>query len=134
MNRVIVVVMSALAATRLMRAWLHEQVGEPFRQPLEEWLDDPVPYIDGTDQLDIAFMDTPSFRIKSWLFDLITCPHCLGFWTTLALILAWPIRPVRRLTEALAGAMLLSWFVDTYPAFDPEQDPEPARVEVTTVA
>ncbi len=114
MNRVIVVVLSALAATRLMRAWLFEQVGEPFREPLVEWLEQPV--------IDNGVVDLRATSAKNWAYDLVTCPHCLGFWTTFVFILAWPFRPARRLIEALAGAMLLSWFVDTYPAFNPDED------------
>lgn len=111
MIRVVVV---ALATARLMRAWRHEQIGEPFYNAVQDWSGDPV--------ISDNVVDMRATKAKLWVGDLASCPHCLGFWTSLAFTVAWPWTPARRLVQALAAAMLVSAIVDHYPGFDPEAD------------
>lgn len=114
------VIVAGLAGTRLVRAWLYEDIGEPFRDPLEDW-SEKVNY----EQVDGALIVTDGrsmLMFKSWVNGLITCPHCLGahfaFWCVIGL----RYKITRPLVLGLAAATVLSAFADHYPQFKPEQD------------
>ena len=113
-------VVAALAGARLTRAWLHEEVGEPFREPIEEWADPSTSYEihdDGT----VDVLDRWHERIaKKYIDDLVTCPFCIGFWFTFAAAVLLRSRWTRPLAIGLAGAALQSAIVEHYPQFDPD--------------
>jgi hypothetical protein len=104
------VVVVALAATRLIRAWKHEAIGEAPYTAVQVWAGTPV--------LDGNVVDVPATRRRIWVGDLFACPHCLGVWVAVALSVAWRIRPARVVIAGLASSMLLSMLVDHYPGFD----------------
>ena len=118
------VIVAGLAGTRLIRAWLYEDIGEPFRDPLEEWSEKtafhPLEHADGTVEI-VVTESQHMLIVKSWLNGLITCPHCLGFWATVGCVLALRFRVTRPLVLGLAGATILSAFADHYPGFNPEE-------------
>lgn len=100
MNRLAQTTICGLAATRLVRAWRYERIGEePRRRAIE-------------------FLDRNTNARREWVKYLLECPHCFGFWLTLAVTLLWRLRLARPLIEALAGAVIVSAFADHYPQFD----------------
>lgn len=105
MMRVVVV---ALAATRLVRAWKYEQIGEAPYTTVQLWAATPV--------LDGNIVDVAATRRRVWIGDLFACPHCLGVWVSVALSVLY--RPLRPVIVGLASAALLSAIVDHYPQFD----------------
>jgi len=129
MKRMIV---AGLAATRLVRAWNYELIGEKPREAALRWLAKPV-YTPlpptgmsrATDQVNVRATLT-----KEWVSNLLECPHCLGFWLTLGCAAVYPSRRGRIVVDALAGAMILSAIVQWFPGFDFEEPPPPDPVEV----
>jgi hypothetical protein len=115
---------AAVGATRLVRAWNYEVVGEAPREALLAKLSEPV--VD-----DHGLVDVDATRRREWLKELAECPHCHGFWVTLTFVVAYRWRLARPLIEGLAGAMLLSWFVQWYPGFD-FSEPDPPELRVLT--
>lgn len=107
-------IVAGLAATRLVRAYMFEEIGEPVSERVEKYLDTPV--------IRNRQIDMRAMSIKGWAKDLVTCPHCLGFWATFAFVIGYRFRPARAVIEALAGAMILSAIVDLYPDFELEPD------------
>jgi len=107
------VIVAGLAGTRLVRAWMYEQIGEPVREPLEDWLAKPVFVVGEPD-----IIDGPRMNAKAWALDLITCPHCVGVWFTVGCVLALRFRVTRPLVLGLAGATIVSAFADHYPRFN----------------
>lgn len=98
----------ALAGARLTRAWLHESIGEPFREAL---IDKLTP--------DYTSLVSPAeLMLRDKATDLITCPHCIGFWFTLLCSVGYRIPIARTVVVALAAAMIQSAIVDHYPRFD----------------
>lgn len=123
-------IVAGLAATRLVRAWKYEEVGEKPREALLGWLDKPVmrrdPFVRGaSDQVSVR-----ATMVKQWAHELFDCPHCFGFWLTLACSSLQRDRRARVLIEALAGSMILSSIVQWYPGFDFEEPDPPDPVEV----
>lgn len=107
---------SALAATRLVRAYRFEQIGEPIRDAIDEWTSQPVKNSKG--QLNVK-----ATKRREWIRDLAECPHCSGFWITLGVVLVSRVPAARPVVRALAAATILSAFVDHYPnfAFDADE-------------
>lgn len=114
MNRLARTVVIALAATRLLRALQHEQIGDPVRARIDRWLDRPLPGATN-EPGQISADDLNAMVRRDWIRDLATCDHCIGFWTALTVTIAWRIPPARPIVEALAAAALLSAIVDHYP-------------------
>ena len=62
-------------------------------------------------------LKTPRDRLWNWckdnhhpkLAEFVTCPHCIGVWTSFAVVLVAPVLPGwRRMRRALAAAGLVS--------------------------
>jgi hypothetical protein len=64
-----------LAATRLARVISIDEITVPFRRRMEQWAEGP---------------SAPKWR--TWSRDLVQCPVCVGWWTSLAISLAAPGR------------------------------------------
>lgn len=109
-------VVAALAATRLVRAWKYEVIGEQPRAALLKWLDKPV-------MLDIPpghpeQVNVKATAAKEWAAELVDCPHCLGTWIAIGCSIGLRQRQLRPVIEGLAAAMILSMIVQWYPGFD----------------
>lgn len=120
-NSALRTVIGGLAATRLVRAWKFEQIGEAPSAKIIAWLDEPV-----TRGTRVIMRPT---MLKQWVKDLLECPHCLGFWLTVMCVVALRHRPARWFIEGLAGSMILSTIVQWYPGFSYEE-PEPKTIRV----
>lgn len=107
-----IAIIAGLAATRLIRAYFHEQIGEIPKKIVDDWTSQ-IPIQPGTDQIDMR-----AVKIRQFIGDLTSCPHCLGFWFTVVCVIGLKIPVARVFVTALAGAMILSAIVDHYPAFD----------------
>lgn len=116
-------IVAGLAATRLVRAWRYEEIGEKPREAVLGWLAKPV-LVDG-DRVGLR-----ATIIKEWLHELLDCPHCFGFWLTLACSTLHRDRRGRILVEALAGSMVLSTIAQWFPGFDFTEPDPPDPVEV----
>lgn len=106
-------IITTLAAARFLRALQHEKVAEPIRYRIDKRLEamasDPVlPGVFTADELDAQ-------QRREWWTALAHCDLCLGFWMSVAVTLAWRIRPLRSLIEAAAAAALVSAIVEHYP-------------------
>lgn len=121
------VIVAGLGATRLVRAWKYEEIGEAPREAALGWLAKPVTAPGG------SRVNVRATKAKEWAGDLLDCPHCFGFWLTVVCVVMLRFRSSRWLVEALAGAALLSAVVQWYPGFDFEEpdpaDPITVRVE-----
>jgi len=110
-------IVAGLAGTRLVRAWMHEDIGEKPRDALELWASsiDTATNDDGD-----LIVTTPAWKLgtRDFVYDLITCPHCIGFWFTFAATLGLRFRVTRPIVTALAASMILSAFADHYPRFN----------------
>lgn len=101
------VIVAGLAGERLRRAWQDEVIGEPLRKLIGQWAttspitDDPK-------------ADRRAAATRDFVYELTGCPHCLGFWLTLAAAVGLRTRIARPIIEALAGAVILSAFVHHY--------------------
>lgn len=118
-------IVTALAAYRLVRAWFWEEIGEKPRQAAEEWLSQPV-VVEGEVWVEETY-------VKGWLYKLITCPYCLGFWICLGVVVARRVPFARRVVDALAAATIVAVALDWYPdkaheaadEFDENEPPNP---------
>lgn len=118
-------VIAGLAATRAVRAWRYETIGEKPREAVMAVLARPVMHRNGT-------VNVRATMTKEWLAELLDCPHCLGFWTTVVSVVALRSRHLRPLVLAFAGSMILSAMVQWYPGFSFEEPEDTiAQVEVT---
>lgn len=106
------VIVVALAAYRVVRAWFWEDIGEPFRTRVDEYTSTP--------SVKNRIIRIRRTRIRQWFGDLFGCPYCLSFWITLVLTVMYRHRHLRRLVEALAGATIVAAALDHYP--DPSRD------------
>lgn len=125
-------VIAALAATRLVRAWKYEVIGERPRYALLDWLDKPVMrqlpvagHSRATDEVNV-----PATAVKEWAAELVDCPHCLGVYVSIACVLAQRFKPTRPIVEGLAAAMILSIIVQWYPGFDFDESFPAMRIRV----
>ena len=82
----------ALAAGRLARAISVDQITEPFRNRVDRWAASGPP---------------SSRRARHRLAELLRCPVCVGWWTSLATSFAWPGRMRVRRGIAAAGVQVL---------------------------
>lgn len=117
------VIVAGLSGARLTRAWLHEKVGEPFREPIEKWAEVNFELHGEPGAADVVVTDSATVvTVKEYVHELVTCPFCIGFWFTFAsaVLLRWTWS--RPLVYGLAGAALQSVIVEHYPQFDPEDD------------
>lgn len=125
---IVSVIIAGLASTRLTRAWLHETIGEPFREPVQRWADrvdyTQVRQLDGSKVEMVVSTSNRVLTVKSYVDELINCPHCVGYWFTLGCLLALRVRPLRPLVMALAGATIVSTVADHYPGYDPDEGPD----------
>ena len=125
-------VVAGLAATRLVRAWKYEAIGEFPRAALLDWLNKPVmtkPAVAGmsrgTDQVDVR-----RTAVKEWAAELFDCPHCFGTWIAVGCALGLGNRRLRPVVQGLAGAMVLSIIVQWMPGFDFDESYPAVRVRV----
>lgn len=123
-------VIAGLAATRLIRAWKFEQVGEKPYRFVQDWAHTPV-LIAGTSEVNVR-----ATVAREWVGDLAECPHCAGFWLSVLCAIGYRVRPLRPLIEGVAGAMILSTFVQWFPGFSFEEPdpPDPTHVVLDTEA
>jgi hypothetical protein len=97
---ILAVLIVALAGHRVARAIAHDDISEPFRTWVSgkayRWPDrDPWP--DGArDEQDavLAGWAPPGeavrrSRVWSWVYGLVSCPHCCGFWISIGLWALW---------------------------------------------
>jgi hypothetical protein len=80
----------ALAAARLARAISIDEIMAPARQRMEGWADQ---------------ASTPNWR--KWSLELVRCPVCIGWWTSLAISLAAPGRHRLLRGVSVAGLQVL---------------------------
>lgn len=115
-----------------MRAYFYEDIGKVPRERMQAWAD-AVPMKPGTDELDVDALTSKRWGLRIWLGELTSCPHCLGTYVSIGSVFALRYRWLRPILEGLAGAMILSVFVQWFPGFDFEE-PDPADpVEVKLV-
>lgn len=76
------VLIAGLAAFRIARAIATDTISLPFRR----WLFDKAYAGVPPDQIETApasaFQSAPVVR---WLYKLLSCPYCIGFWVSLAI-------------------------------------------------
>lgn len=125
-------VIAGLAATRLVRAWRYEVVGEKPREALLGWLSKPVMrqlpvagHSRATDEVNVK-----ATAVKEWAHELFDCPHCLGTWIAIGCSFGLGSRRLRPVIEGLAGAMVLSMIVQWFPGFDFEESFPAARIRL----
>jgi hypothetical protein len=127
------VIIAGLAATRLVRAWKYEAIGERPREAVIDWLERPVmkrdPFVAGQSHSTDEIAIRPT-AVKEWVGELVDCPHCLGFWLTVACVYGLRRRRLAPIIEALAGSLILSMIVQWFPGFDMEQSFPAVRVRV----
>jgi len=92
-----------LAGYRLTRVVTSDSISDPFRA----WLWDRA-YTHAGMTYDFQHdTQAPAVRSKAWrwVYDLLSCPYCLGFWLTLAVWWGYTFGPewVERGVEALAA-------------------------------
>ena len=84
----LVYVLLAFAAYRAARAVALDDISLPLRERLYEFAyDDEHPVIDEFDRT----LTRPGVRApwRTWLYQLFTCPLCIGFWISAAFYSAW---------------------------------------------
>lgn len=114
----------ALAATRLTRAFLFEKIGEPFRNRASKLTQPRFEMIGEPGDAEMVVLDNArTLAIKEWFDELINCSHCVGFWFALGCVVASRFRPPRPFVRALAAAALHSAIVEHYPEYEPA-DPD----------
>lgn len=59
----------------------------------------------------VAFVKAVPTRIVAWVIALLTCPHCLGFWLSAAVVLSWLAWGSTVLWQAVAAAFTVSYLV-----------------------
>jgi hypothetical protein len=114
-NQLARLAMFGLAATRLVRAALYETVGNPIQTRLDD-LCEPV-YRSRMDTGN-PILDVKATVRRERLHKFLTCPHCVGFWVTLGLVVGWRYRWARPFIEALAASTILSVVAEHYPNYD----------------
>jgi hypothetical protein len=77
----IAVVVAGLVGYRLARLIAVDTITEPARMRLSRWAH---AISIGGENPDVP--NRPS-KIRTWLFDLVTCVHCVGVWVTIPLSL-----------------------------------------------
>jgi Protein of unknown function (DUF1360) len=80
-----------LAAGRLARAISVDEITEPLRARVDRW----------------AAASGPSRGARQRVAEFVSCPVCVGWWTSLAMSLAWPGRMRLRRGVAAAGVQVL---------------------------
>lgn len=85
----------AFAAARLARVISLDEITAPARRRLEEWAHE---------------ASAPSWR--TWSLDLVRCPVCVGWWTSLAISLAAPGRHRLLRGASVAGLQVALAFVE----------------------
>lgn len=124
-------VVAGIAATRLVRAWKFEVIGERPREALLDWLDKPVmrqPVAGHSYALDEV--DARRTAVKEWFGELVDCPHCLGVHLSIVCAVALRHRRLRPVIEGLAGAMVLSAITQWFPGFDMQESFPALRIRV----
>ena len=79
------VLVIGLATYRIARALTRDSITEPFRHVL--WSRAFVALPDPTSEDGYAV--NRRSRIFAWLYGLMSCPYCAGFWIALGLYWAW---------------------------------------------
>ena len=82
--------MLALAATRLARVISIDEITAPVRARMEAWAGEP---------------SSPKWR--TWSLELVRCPVCVGWWTSLGISLAAPGRNRLLRGVSVAGLQVL---------------------------
>lgn len=125
------IVTAALAATRLVRAWKYEQIGEAPREKVLDWLDRPVmkQQVKGQSRA-LDEVNIRATAAKEWLGYLLDCPHCLSVHLSIACILGLRFRLTRPVVQGLAAAMIASLIVQWMPGLDLEESFPAIRVRV----
>jgi Protein of unknown function (DUF1360) len=82
----------ALAAARVARAISVDEITEPLRNRLDHWA---------------ASERSGDQQARDRLAEFMRCPVCVGWWTSLAISLAWPGQMRLRRGIAAAGAQVL---------------------------
>ena len=85
----------ALAATRLARAISIDEITAPARGRMEEWAN-----------------ESPTSKGREWALELVRCPVCVGWWTSLAISLAVPGRQRLLRGVSVAGLQVLLTLVE----------------------
>jgi len=75
-------------ATRLTRLAVVDDIGEPLR---------------------VALVKVVPIRTVSWVHTLITCPFCIGFWLSAAVVASWLAWGSTILWQAVAAAFTVSY-------------------------
>jgi hypothetical protein len=88
------VVVIALAAQRLARAISTDEITAPLRDRLDTWAAS-------------AKRGRATGVVAGRLADLVRCPVCTGWWTSLAMSASWPGGSRLRRGVAVAGAQVL---------------------------
>jgi len=83
-------VLIALAGDRLARAISVDTITAGLRARIDRWAN-----------------DTPGGPARRTLAELLHCPVCVGWWTTVAMSLVWPGRMRVRRGIAAAGVQVL---------------------------
>lgn len=81
------IVLAALAAHRAARAIAVDSISKPFRDRIELWS-----LVERRDRNG----DLRDNTGREWLFKLVTCPHCCGFWLAGAALYVSRYRQRRR--------------------------------------
>lgn len=63
----------ALASYRAARLVVFDTIAEPFRRRLSLW----------------AYPGDKRHRVREWLVDLTSCPHCIGWWWSMIAAIVW---------------------------------------------
>jgi hypothetical protein len=105
-----VLVVLAFAAFRLTRMVTDDSLTHAFRGRLYRWAWNDAEPVEVTDENGAAVM-VPSSRgpVRSYVYELLTCPWCLGVWVSALVYVLWrwaDVLPIRAglVILALAGA------------------------------
>lgn len=93
----------ALAAYRVARLVALDTISLPFRERLFSFAYDEEHPVEG----DGEWVAAPRAGWRTWLYDLFTCPLCVGVWVSAGLYAAWrwwDTDPVRAVIVVLAVA------------------------------
>jgi len=59
----------------------------------------------------VALVKVMPTRIVGWVYALLTCPFCIGFWLSVAVVLSWLAWGSTVLWQAVAAAFTVSYLV-----------------------